>query len=33
MYDKMQSPTVDPSGLQDLPGSSICQSITWVKVL
>ena len=31
MYDKTVGPTVDPSGLQDPPGSSLHQSIAWVK--
>ena len=31
--DKMLGPTIDPSGLQCPPGSSLCWSITWIKVL
>ena len=27
----MLGPTIDPSGLQDPPGSSLHQSVTWVK--
>ena len=33
MYDKMLVPTVDPSGLQGPPGSSLCHSIAQIKIL
>ena len=33
MYDKTLGPTVDPSGLQGPPGSSLCQSVIWVNPL
>ena len=33
MNDKTLSPTVDPSGLQGPPGSSLCWSVTQIKVL
>ena len=31
VYDKTLGPTVDPSGLQGPPGSSLHQSVTQVK--
>ena len=33
VYDKMLGPTVDPSGLQGPPGSSLHQSVVQIKVL
>ena len=33
MNDQMLGPTVDPSGLHGPPGSSLCWSITQIKVL
>ena len=33
MYDKTLDPTVEPSGLQGPPGSSLHQSIAQIKVL